>query len=140
MWSADIYIPRAEHFGSSHGSKNRLFFSHFFIKSIMGISVVGIWSGKFFPEIICIMAFIKKNIARAPPLGNARAHLKKWNFHFSNFRFFQISNYHIWPANLWILMRPEYVVTICMSYRPHKPNRPNRPGCREIHKEKRENL
>ena len=124
MWRAALYIARAGAIWRSCGSKIRLFFWDFFIKSRMWISVLEIWSGNFLPQNICDMAFIKKNLARATSLGGARTNFKKWKFFFLDFQFFQFWNYDIWPANIRILLRPGYVGNICMGYGLHKPIKP----------------
>ena len=124
FWRAGFYIARARPFRRPRRSKIRVFFRHFFAKSILETWVVGILSGKFFPWIICNMAFIKKILARATPPGGARANFKNWKIFFWDFPFFQFLNYDIWPVNIRILLRPGYVGHICRSYGLHKPIKP----------------
>ena len=93
-----------------------------------------LWSFQHPNMFLGISEHYRKNSERAPRVLRVRAHILKIDdFDFRKFGSSQISNYHIWPANLWILLRPEYVATLCKSYRPDKRNWPNCLRRLEIH-------
>ena len=103
MWRAAVYIACARPFERHRTSKIRVFFRQFLAKSILGTRVVGISSGKFFSWAICSMAFIKKILAHATPLGSAHTNFKNWNIFFEIFHLF----------NFWIVISGQLIFEFC---------------------------